>query len=57
MRLGAPDGTLIGTCEMKNTGGWHDFATNTAALDKATGLHDLYFVFKGGESYLFNLMS
>ncbi len=57
VRLDAPDGTLIGTCAVKNTGGWHDFATNTAALEKTTGKHDLYFVFKGGESYLFNLMS
>lgn len=57
VRLGAPDGTLIGSCEMKNTGGWHDFATNTAAIEKTTGKHDLYFVFKGGEGYLFNLMS
>lgn len=57
VRLDAPDCTLIGTCAVKNTGGWHDFATNTAALEKTTGKHDLYFVFKGGESYLFNLMS
>ena len=57
VRLDAPDGKLIGTGEVKNTGGWHDFATNTAALEKATGNHDLYFVFKGGEGYLFNLMS
>ena len=57
VRLDAPDGKLIGTCEVKNTGGWHDFATNSATLEKETGKHDLYFVFKGGESYLFNLMS
>ncbi|MBP0974610.1 MAG: hypothetical protein J6P20_00950 [Oscillospiraceae bacterium] len=30
---------------------------HSAALEKTTGKHDLYFVFKGGESYLFNLMS
>ena len=57
VRLDAPDGKLIGTCEVKNTGGWHDFATNSASLDTAAGKHDLYLVFKGGESYLFNLMS
>ena len=53
VRLGAPDGTLIGSCEMKNTGGWHDFATNTAAIEKTTGRHDLYFVFNGAGKDLF----
>ena len=55
IRLDAPDGKLIGTAEVPETGGWQTWKTVTAALDKATGVHDMYLVFKGGESYLFNL--
>jgi len=57
IRLDAPDGKLIGTADVPETGGWQDWKTVTTKLDKATGQHDMYLVFKGGESYLFNIAS
>ena len=55
VRLDSPTGRLLGTCNVAATGGWQTWATQTAALDAATGTHDLYFVFKGGDGYLFNV--
>lgn len=47
-------GTLIGTCEVRNTGNIQTWATVSANIEKIKGLHDVYFVFKGGEGKLFN---
>lgn len=55
IRLDAPDGKLIGTMPVAATGGWQTWATQNAALDPATGTHDMYLVFKGGDGYLFNV--
>lgn len=55
VRLGAPDGTLIGTVDVQATGGWQTWATMSASLTKTSGVHDMYLVFKGGEGYLFNV--
>ncbi|MCQ2417594.1 MAG: carbohydrate-binding protein [Oscillospiraceae bacterium] len=55
IRLDGPNGKLIGTCDVKSTGGWQTWATQRAALEKTTGTHDLYLVFKGGSGYLFNI--
>ena len=55
IRTDSPDGALIGICTVKETGGWQDWATQRATLEKTTGSHDLYLVFKGGEGYLFNV--
>lgn len=55
VRLDAPDGKLIGTCDVASTGGWQTWATQNTPLSASEGTHDLYFVFKGGEGYLFNL--
>ena len=55
IRLDSQNGTLIGTCSVTETGGWQDWATQRTALEKATGKHDLYLVFRGGEGYLFNI--
>ncbi|OEH93821.1 glycoside hydrolase family 3 protein [Bacillus solimangrovi] len=46
-RLDSTNGELIGTVDLTNTGGWQDWVTNTAAVSNATGIHDLYVVFKG----------
>lgn len=56
MRLNSKDGLLIGLCEISDTGanGWHTFTTEVV---KHKGIHDLYFVFTGGEGELFNLDS
>ena len=55
VRTDAPDGTLIATLDVPETGGWQNWETIHADLTKTTGKHDLYLVFKGGESYLFNV--
>ncbi|MDR6734413.1 glycoside hydrolase family 43 protein [Sphingobacterium sp. 2149] len=48
VRLGAVDGALLGTIQVPMTGGDDRWTTvETALSDKVSGLHDLYFVFKG----------
>ncbi len=54
IRLDAPDGEIAGVLSVKATGGMADFATQSAKLKKVKGVHDLYFVAKGGEGELFN---
>lgn len=54
LRLGALDGKLLGVCTVSNTGGWNTWEVQAAKISKAKGIHDLYFVFKGGEGDLFN---
>ncbi len=55
VHLDSPDGALIGSMEVGSTGGWQTWKTQTCAIEKQTGTHDVYFVFKGGEGYLYNL--
>ena len=55
VRLDAPDGKLIGSMDVAGTGGWQTWATQRCKIDTVSGRHDIYFVFKGGESYLYNL--
>ena len=55
IRLGSPDGKLIGTLPVKSTGGWQTWATQTCKTDSISGRNDVYFVFRGGEGYLFNI--
>nr|MBD3623354.1 family 43 glycosylhydrolase [Sunxiuqinia sp.] len=54
LRLNNPDGELLGTLEVKNTGGWQNWTTQTSKVTKTSGVHDVYFIFKGGENQLFN---
>ena len=55
VRVGAPDGTKIGEMSVGSTGGWQKWQTMNCEISKVTGIHDVYFVFKGGEGYLFNV--
>ena len=56
IRIDAPDGRLLGTLKVPATGGEEAFRTVTAKLEKAAGVHDLYFVFRGqGGKNLFTL--
>jgi len=50
----SPTGILLGTCIIKPTGGATNWALQTCKMKKLTGVHDIYFVFKGGEGKLFN---
>ncbi len=54
IRLGGMDGTLLGVCEVKNTGGDQSWKMSSAKVKKLEGVHDLYFVFIGDDNNLFN---
>jgi hypothetical protein len=47
IRLDAKDGELIGTVNVPMTGGNDKWALQTIDVKKVSGIHDLYFVFKG----------
>ncbi|MBR4627191.1 MAG: carbohydrate-binding protein [Ruminococcus sp.] len=55
IRLGSPDGRLIGSMDVKSTGGWQTWATQRCSIDTLTGKNDIYFIFKGSDGYLYNL--
>ena len=50
IRLDAVDGELIGTLEVPLTGGSDRWELVTTEVEKITGVHDVYFVFKGKAS-------
>lgn len=52
LHLDRPDGPLIGTVEVGHTGGWQSWQTETADLSGATGIRDLYIVFRNAASNL-----
>jgi len=55
VRLGSATGTLVGTVEVPNTGGWQTWETVTADLESAEGTHDVYIVFKTSGSWVCNI--
>ncbi|MCW0484944.1 glycoside hydrolase family 43 protein [Gaoshiqia sediminis] len=55
IRLDDKDGLLLGTCEIPNTGDINAWKTFSAKVNKQKGIHDLYFVFRGGDGELFKL--
>lgn len=55
VHLDSSSGTLIGTCTVPVTGGWQTWTTITCGLSGASGIHDVYLVFTGGNGGLFNL--
>lgn len=54
IRLGDRNGELLGTIDVKNTGGLQKWATVKGKVKKVTGVQDICLVFKGGEGELFN---
>ena len=54
IRLGSIEGTLLGTLNVKNTNGLQSWVSQSCKVNKVKGVHDLYFVFKGGDGNLFN---
>ena len=54
IRVGSPTGTLLGTCVVKSTGAATNWTVQSCKVTKVKGVHDIYFVFKGGEGSLFN---
>ena len=57
IRIDALNGELIGTLPISYTGGRDEWVTKATNINGVTGVHDLYFVFKGSEleEQLFNL--
>ena len=55
VHLDSPDGKLIGSMDISGTGGWQKWATQSCSIGKTSGVHDVYFVFRGGSGYLFNV--
>lgn len=55
VRLGSPEGKLVGSMEITGTGGWQNWSTQKCSIDKTTGVNDVYFIFKCGSGYLYNL--
>ena len=50
-----PNGPLVGTCTVPNTGGLQTWKTISCAVDGIVDVHDLFFIFKGGPEKRFNL--
>jgi hypothetical protein len=49
------NGTQVGTCNVASTGDFQKWATVTCPLSGANGAHDVYLVFAGTGSVLFNV--
>lgn len=47
-------GTLLGNFSVKNTGGLQNWSVQSCKVNKVKGIHDVYFVFKGGVENMFN---
>jgi arabinoxylan arabinofuranohydrolase len=54
VRLDNPSGLLLGTCNVKSTGGPVTWSLQSCKVNKAKGVRDIYLVFKGKEGDLFN---
>jgi beta-glucosidase len=48
VRLDSPTGPLLGTATVASTGSAYTYATTTAPLSAAAGIHDVYLVFSPG---------
>ncbi|MCQ2416728.1 MAG: family 43 glycosylhydrolase [Oscillospiraceae bacterium] len=55
LHLDALNGPIIGVAEVPVTGGWKVWEEVECKVTGATGVHDLYLRFSGGNSYLFNI--
>jgi hypothetical protein len=47
MHLDSVDGPKIGSLAVSFTGGWDKWQSKTTAVSGASGMHDLYFLFRG----------
>lgn len=56
LHLDRADGPLIGSMKIANTGGWQAWREETMQVTGASGVHDLFLIFKGGrDEPLFNV--
>ena len=54
IHVDSKDGNLLGVLEVKNTEGALKWKTISCKVNKIKGIHDIFFVFKGGNDNLFN---
>ncbi len=55
IRTGAVDGKLLGTVNVPYTGEWENWKEVSAKVENVKDIHDVYFVFTGGEPHtMFN---
>ncbi|ADF51373.1 glycoside hydrolase family 43 protein [Zunongwangia profunda] len=54
IRLDGAEGQLIGSSKIEKEAG-NTYKLYTSNMEKVPGVHDIYFVFKGGDGELFNL--
>jgi len=54
IHIDSKTGTLLGTLNIKNTGDSLKWAVQSSKVKSVKGVHDIYFVFKGGQGNLFN---
>jgi beta-xylosidase len=54
IHLDSLSGTLLGVCLVKNSSGWQNWTIQSCNVKTEKGIHDLYFLFKGGQGNLFN---
>jgi arabinoxylan arabinofuranohydrolase len=56
IRLDSPNGPVVGTVGVKNTGGWQNWTTVRGKLSDVKGRHDVFVTFKGEDrGVLFNV--
>jgi len=57
VRVGTPDGSLLSSCPVGNTGGWKQWVTVDCEMKfLMSGTQTIYFVFEGPKGYLFNIL-
>lgn len=54
IKIGGIEGETIGICKVNGTGGMDKWSSISTRVKKVEGVHDLYFVFKGGDGELLN---
>jgi len=56
VRADTPDGGLLSSCPVGNTGGWEQWVTVNCEMEfPMSGERTIYFVFEGPKGYLFNI--
>ena len=55
IHLDSATGTLLGTCSVPVTGDYQKWVTQTCPLTDASGTHDIYLVYTGNGTALFNI--
>ena len=55
LHLDSKTGPVVGTLKVSETGGWQKWEEVSCDVTGASGEHDLYLVFNGGDGYLMNV--